>query len=157
MDVPYPVTSFGFHFHAGENHIVGANSLAYVRQLAVSQVTRTELQENLCRAILHKICSRGLFNPGNFRVLDAVVAAISVDTNLSNSQLVHLAHSLALHMQGKGESIVVPTTGPPDAGFTTPVHLDTRIAKKLWRAIRRDRVAQFAERYPFTVTPGAPG
>jgi LCP family protein required for cell wall assembly len=155
--VPFPTTSFGFYFHAGENHIDAANALAYVRQPSVSQVTRTELQENLFRAILHKICGRGLFNPGNFSVLDAVVAAISVDTNLSNSRLEDLARNLAVHMQGKGESIVVPTTGPADAGFTTPVHLRTRIADRLWRAIRHDRVAEFAQRFPFTVTPEAPG
>ena len=33
-------------------------ALAYVRQPAVSQVTRTALQENLFRAILHKIANK---------------------------------------------------------------------------------------------------
>jgi LCP family protein required for cell wall assembly len=155
--VPYPTTSFGFYFHAGENHIDSANALAYVRQIAVSQVTRTELQENLFRAILHKICSRNYFDATNFEVLDAVVRAVSVDSNLSNSQLVHLALDVGHHMQGRGESIVVPTTGSPDAGFNEPVYLRTRIARHLWRAIRDDRVAEFAEHYPFTVTPIAPG
>ena len=157
VEVPYPTTSFGIHFHAGINFIDSANALAYVRQPLVSQVTRTELQENLFRAILHKICSRGLFDTSNFGVLEAVVRAVSVDTNLSNDQLVHLARNLARHMEGRGESIVVPTTGPPDAGFSQPVDLRTRIANQLWRAIRRDKVAQFTERFPFTVTPGAPG
>jgi LCP family protein required for cell wall assembly len=155
--VPFPTTSFGVHFHRGVNRITSVNALPYVRQPTVSQVTRTDLQENLFRAILHKICSRGLFNPGNFGVLEAVVRAVSVDTNLSNSELVHLARTLAAHMEGKGESIVVPTTGNPDAGFTTPVYLRTRIADKLWRAIREDNVAEFAQRFPFTVTPIAPG
>jgi LCP family protein required for cell wall assembly len=155
--VPFPTTSFGFHFRAGVNHINAANALAYVRQPSVSQVTRTELQENLFRAILHKICSRNYFEATNFGVLDAVVSAVSVDSNLSNSQLVHLALSVGRHMQGSGESIVVPTTGPADAGFSTPVDLRTRIADALWRAIRTDSVAQFAARYPFTVTPIAPG
>jgi LCP family protein required for cell wall assembly len=157
VDVPFPTTSFGFYFHAGINRINDVNALPYVRQPLVSQVTRTELQENLFRAILHKICSRGYFLPGNFSVLDAVVAAVSVDSNLSNSELVHLAHNLALHMQGGGESIVVPTTGNPRAGFATPVYLRTGIADLLWQAIRDNSVAQFAQRYPFTVTPGAPG
>jgi LCP family protein required for cell wall assembly len=157
VDVPFPTTSFGVHFPAGINHITSATALPYVRQPSVSQVTRTDLQENLFRAILHKICSRGLFNPGNFGVLEAVVRAVTVDSNLSNSQLVRLAHSLARHMQGSGESFVVPTAGNPDAGFTTPVYLETHIAKRLWRAIRDGRLAQFAQRYPFTVTPGAPG
>jgi LCP family protein required for cell wall assembly len=157
VDVPFPTTSFGFHFHAGINRINAANALAYVRQVAVSQVTRTDLQENLFRTILHKICSRGYFQATNLSVLDAVVRAVSVDSNLSNSQLVRLALNLGRHMQGSGESIVVPTTGSPDAGLSQPVYLRTRIASQLWRAIRRDRVAQFAQRYPFTVSPNAPG
>jgi LCP family protein required for cell wall assembly len=157
VEVPYPTTSFGIHFHAGRNYIDSANALAYVRQPLVSQVTRTDLQENLFRAILHKICSRGLFDTSNFGVLEAVVRAVSVDTNLSNDQLVHLARNLARHMEGRSESILVPTSGDPDAGFTMPVYLETHIAKKLWRAIRDGRLAQFVERFPFTVTPGAPG
>jgi LCP family protein required for cell wall assembly len=155
--VPFPTTSFGFRFHTGVNRINDANALAYVRQPSVSQVIRTELQENLFRAILHKICSRNYFEATNFGVLNAVVAAVSVDSNLSNSQLVHLALSVGRHMQGRGESIVVPTTGPADAGFSTPVDLRTRIAAMLWQAIRDDSVAQFAARFPFTVTPIAPG
>jgi LCP family protein required for cell wall assembly len=156
VDVPFPTTSFGVDFHAGINHITSATALPYVRQPLVSQVTRTDLQENLFRAILHKICSRGLFNPGNFGVLEAVVRAVSVDSNLSNDQLVHLARTLARHMEGRGESIVVPTAGNADAGFTTPVYLEPRIDDRLWRAIRDNRVFEFAERYPSSVTPGAP-
>jgi len=157
VDVPFPTTSFGVHFHEGINHITSATALPYVRQPLVSQVTRTDLQENLFRAILHKICSRGLFDTSNVSVLEAVVRAVSVDSNLSNDQLVHLARTLARHMQGRGESILVPTAGNRDAGFTTPVYLETHIAKRLWEAIRDGRLAQFVQRYPFTVTPGAPG
>jgi LCP family protein required for cell wall assembly len=155
--VPYPTTSFGFYFHAGVNRITAANALAYVRQPLVSQVTRTELQENLFRAILHAICSRGYFQATDWKVLDAVVRAVSVDTNLSNSELVHLALYLGSHMQGGGTSIVVPTLGAPDAGYTTPVFLQTALAHKLWRAIRTDSVVQLAKQYPSLVTPIAPG
>jgi LCP family protein required for cell wall assembly len=155
--VPYPTTSFGFHFRAGVNRINAANALAYVRQPAVSQVTRTELQENLFRAILHKIANRGYFQATNWHVLEAVVHAVSVDSDLSNSQLVRLALSLGHLESSDGVSIDVPTTGNPDAGFTTPVYLQTHLAKKLWRAIRTDSVGQLAQRYPSLVTPNAPG
>jgi len=157
VDVPYPTTSFGFHFHAGENHIDAHNALAYVRQPSVSQVTRTELQENLFRAILHKIASRGYFHFTNYRVLRAVVQAVSVDSDLDNSELEHLALSVGHLQSHDGVSIDVPTRGNPDAGFTAPVHLETHLAKKLWRAIRDDSVAQLAQRYPSLVTPIAPG
>jgi LCP family protein required for cell wall assembly len=155
--VPYPTTSLGFHFHAGVNRINDANALAYVKQPAVSQVTRTELQENLFRAILHKIADRGYFQATNWRVVNAVVHAVSVDSDLSNSELVHLALSLG-HLQSEdGVSVDVPTVGPPDAGFITPVRLRKGLADKLWRAIRTDTVAQLVQRYPSLVTPTAPG
>jgi LCP family protein required for cell wall assembly len=155
--VPYPTTSFGFYFHAGVNRISGASALAYVRQPTVSQVTRTALQENLFRAILHKISSRGYFHLANWTVLNAVVHAVSVDSDLSDSQLAHLALSLGHLSGGDGVSIDVPTIGSPDAGFTTPVFLRKGLASKLWQAVRADSVARLAQQYPFLVTPIAPG
>ena len=155
--VPYPTTSLGFYFHAGVNRINAANALAYVHQPAVGQVTRTELQENLFRAILHKIANRGYFQATNWRVLNAVVHAISVDSDLSNSALEHLAMSLGHLQSNDGVSIDVPTIGPPNAGFTTPIRLQKGLADKLWQAIRTDSVAQLARRYPSLVTPIAPG
>jgi LCP family protein required for cell wall assembly len=155
--VPYPTTSFGIHFHAGVNCITSVSAAPYVRQVAVSQVTRTALQENLFRAVLHKIANRRYFLATDWRVLDAVVRAVSVDSDLSNSQLEHLALSLGHLSSGDGVSIDVPTIGAPDAGFTTPVSLQTRLADKLWRAIRDDSVAQLAQRHPSLVTPIAPG
>lgn len=155
--VPYPTTSFGFYFHAGVNRITAANALAYVRQVSVSQVTRTALQENLFRAILRKIASRGYFQATNWTVLNAVVRAVSVDSSLSNSQLVSLALRLG-HLSGSdGVSIDVPTVGSPNAGYTTPVYLQKGLADKLWWAVRTDTVAQLAQQYPSLVTPIAPG
>jgi LCP family protein required for cell wall assembly len=155
--VPYATTSFGFHFHAGRNHITQANALAYVRQVAVSQVTRTALQENLFRAILHKIANERYFVATDWHVLNAVVRAVSVDSDLSNSQLEHLALSLGHLTSSSGVSIDVPTVGSPDAGFNQPVDLNKKLARKLWRAVRDDSVAQLAKRYPSLVTPIAPG
>jgi LCP family protein required for cell wall assembly len=155
--VPHTVTSFGFTFHAGVNRLNSANVLAYVRQPSVSQVVRTELQQNLLRAIMSKIAKRNYFLVTNYRVLDAVVAAVSVDSSLSNSQLESLALQLGHLESNDGVSIDVPTMGSPTAGYAQPITLRTGLARKLWRAIRSDSLAQFARQYPFTVTPGAPG
>ena len=157
VEVPFPTTSFGFYFHAGINRITSVTALPYVRQPSVSEVTRMELQENLFRAILHKIANQGYFRATNWHVLEAVVHAVSVDSDLSNSALVRLALRVGHLESGDGVSIDVPTTGNPDAGFTTPVYLETHLAKKLWRAIRTDTVGQLAQRYPSLVTPNAPG
>jgi LCP family protein required for cell wall assembly len=95
VDVPDATTSFGFHFHAGINRLNAADALAYARQPAVSEVGREELQENLLRAILDKIGSHRYFVATNYHVLYAVVNAVSVDSNFSNSQLESLALRLA--------------------------------------------------------------
>jgi LCP family protein required for cell wall assembly len=155
--VPYPVTSFGIHFHAGVNHITAISAIPYVRQVAVGQVTRTALQENLFRAILHKIARRNYFVATDWHVLNTVVRAVSVDSDLSNSQLEHLALSLGRLSSRNGLSVDVPTIGPPNAGFTTPVLLQKGLANKLWKAIRTDSVQQLARQYPSLVTPIAPG
>jgi len=156
VDVPFTTTSLGFSFRAGVDRINAADALAYVRQPTVSQVTRTQLQENLFRAILHKIANRRYFVATDWRVLDAVVRAVSVDSNLGNSALEHLALRLGHLQSGDGVSIDVPTTGPTDAGFTTPVRLQKGLADRLWRAIKTDTVAQLAQQFPSLVTPIAP-
>ncbi len=165
VDVPYTTTSFGWTFHRGVNHLSGttrggvSDVLAYVRQPAVSEVGRMQLQENLFRAILRKIGKRNFFERGvaNFHVLNAIVNALTVDTDFGASQLKHLALRLG-DLEGRdGVSIDVPTTGSPRTGDKQPVFLIHRLSNKLWHAIRHDQVMQFAHRYPFTVTPNAPG
>lgn len=156
VNVPYPTTSLGFFFHAGTNHLTGASALAYVRQPAVSEVGRMELQENLFRQILRKIARDRFFVGTDMAVLNAVVAAVSVDSSFTNSQLESLALSLG-HLQGSdGISIDVPTTGSPRQGGTEPVFLNRSLDRKLWQAIRSDSVALFALTDPLAVTPGAP-
>ena len=88
-------------------------------------MTRTALQENLFRAVLHKIADRRYFLATDWHVLDAVVRAVSVDSDLSNSQLEHLALSLGHLTSSSSVSIDVPTVGSPDAGFNQPVFLTT--------------------------------
>ena len=61
------------------------------------------------------------------------------------------------HLEGRdGVSIDVPTTGSPRTGGLQSVFLIHKLSNKLWHAVRHDQVMQFANRYPFTVTPIAP-
>ena len=157
VDVPYATESMGFFFHAGINHLTGASALAYVRQPAVSEVGRMQLQENLFRQILRKIARNRYFVGTDFQVLNAVVAAVSVDSSFTNSQLESLALSLGRLQGSDGISIDVPTTGSPRQGGTGPVFLNHFVARKLWLAIKGDTVSLFALAFPSTITPGAPG
>jgi LCP family protein required for cell wall assembly len=156
--VPYSTTSFGQFFHAGIDHLGAGNVLAYVRQPAVSELGREELQSNLIRAMLTKIANRHMFShvTTDWRVVHALAAAMSVDSNFSNSQLESLALRLGRLSSRNGVFITTPTTGSPSTGGTGPIFLRSP-ASQLWRAIRTDSVASFARRFPSTVTPGAPG
>jgi LCP family protein required for cell wall assembly len=157
VDVPHTFTSDGITFRAGINHLTAATVLAYVRQAGVSEVVRTELQQNLIRAMLDKLAQqRSLGHVGSdLRVLHALARVLSVDSNFSDSQLESLGLRLAGLRGAKGVFITAPTTGQTPT--TGPVYLVAGITNKLWRAIRNDAVAAFALRYPSTVTPGAPG
>jgi LCP family protein required for cell wall assembly len=159
VDVPYTVTSDGFTFPAGTDRLNAGDALAYVRQPGVSEIGREELQENLLRTIMDKIARDGLFRPGrDMAVLDAVVNALSVDSTLSNSALEHLALRLA-DLRGRNGTFVDAAVLDASAfrGDDQPVYLNERIDRHLWQAITDDNIAGFAQQYPFTVTPGAPG
>jgi LCP family protein required for cell wall assembly len=159
VDVPFAVISDGFSFHAGTNLLTSSSVLPYVRQADVSEIGRVLLQQNLVRTILDKIAQRRMFTriATDFRVVRAMSGALSVDSNFSNSQLESLALDLG-HLDGAdGVFVSAPTNGSPTTGGTDPVNLNQVISGQLWSAIRHDSVAEFARRYPFTVTPGAPG
>jgi LCP family protein required for cell wall assembly len=152
VDVPFTFTSDGDTFRAGIDHLTAADVLPYVRQADVSEVIRAELQSNLIRASLDKIAGERMHVATEIHVLDTLAAAMSVDSNFSDSQLESLALRLR-HLSGHdGVFITAPTTGGPGGSAI----LNRRIARQLWSAIRNDRIAQFARRFPSTVTPGAP-
>jgi LCP family protein required for cell wall assembly len=156
VDVPGTVHSQGLTFPAGTDKLTAASVLAYGRQVTVSQVGRTELQSNLIRAILDQIANDHLLSHAStdYRVLAAMARAFSVDSDLSDAQLVSLGLRLGDLLASDGVFITAPTTGK--AG-TRSVYLRQPLARQLWLAIRHDSVAAYARRYPFTVAPGAPG
>jgi LCP family protein required for cell wall assembly len=152
VDVPYTVVSLGHVFHAGINRLTASDVLAYARQPLVSQVTRTELQQNLIRAIMSKIAAKRMFVGTDWRVLRALTRTLSVDSSFSNSQLESLALKLG-HLRATDSTFI---TAPTVRGSRGAVRL-TGLNRQLWQAIRHDAVAAFAQRYPSTVTPDAPG
>ena len=160
VDLPFTVTSMGFTFPAGINQLTAADVLAYVRQPSVSEIGRELLQQNLVRAILDKLATDHLLSHfgTDWAVLHALARVLSVDSNFSNSQLESLALRLG-NLRGRNGTFVTAQTvnGSPQSGGTAPVFLNRRLDSRLWTAIRSDSVAEFARRYPFTVTPIDPG
>jgi LCP family protein required for cell wall assembly len=157
VDVPYTTTSDGYTFTRGIDHLNAADVLPYVRQPDVSEIGRELLQQNLIRTMLDKIAHQHMFSATDWAVLNAMAGALSVDSNFTNGELEHLALRLGYLSSGDGTFVTAPTNGSAQLGGTSPVHLNPRISRLLWYAIRHDEVAAFARRFPFTVTPTDPG
>ncbi len=159
VDVPYATTSSGYTFHKGINHITSHSAIAYARQDDVSEIGRELLQQNLIRSMVSKMANQHLFHSPtvDYRLVRALAGALSVDSNLSNSQLVSLAVGLGNLGSKEGTFVDAPTVrGSATRGGDKPVHLKRALSRKLWQAIRHDSVAAFALRYPSTVTSPAP-
>jgi LCP family protein required for cell wall assembly len=152
VDVPFAFTSDGYTFPAGIDHLTAASVLPYLRQPGVSVAIRAELQGNLIRAMLDKAAADRMFVATDFRVLRAMVATLSVDSNFSDTQLESVALRLGYLPGHGGVFITAPTTGGP--GNTA--FLIEQVTGQLWEAIRKDSIAEFARQFPYAVTPGAP-
>jgi LCP family protein required for cell wall assembly len=139
-------------FHAGVNHLNGAQALAYTHQVSLSENGRVQRQQSLIRAVLKKMAKAHLLsNPtGTFSMLSALTAMLTVDSNFTNSQLV----SLASQLKGLGGGAGTFVSAPVSTASGREV-FNTAITSKLWRAIRHDSIAAFAQKYPSTVTPSA--
>jgi len=109
--------------------------------------------------MVSKMANQHLFHSPtvDYRLVRALAGALSVDSNLSNSQLVSLAVGLGNLGSKEGTFVDAPTVrGSATRGGDKPVHLKRALSRKLWQAIRHDSVAAFALRYPSTVTSPAP-
>jgi LCP family protein required for cell wall assembly len=152
VTIPDTTTSFGQTFHAGINHLTGITAVYYARDPSLADEGRTLRQEVLVRDVLAKIGNEHLItNPVTMvRVLNAITSALTVDSNLTNSEVM----SLARHLGGLGSSAATFVTAA-----TRTVHgklvVNLAIDNQLWTAIKQDEIAGFAAKHPSTVTPQA--
>jgi len=153
VDVTIPVASasYGHLFSAGVNHLTGITATYYDLDPSISDETRTLRQENLLRAILVKIANDHLLtNPvTTIRLLNAITGTLTVDSNMTNSDIESLARKLgSLGSLGAATFVVVPTR---------TVHgellLNTVLADQLWTATEKNSIANFATAFPSTLTP----
>lgn len=154
VDVTLPETtsSFGHVFHVGVNHLNGLNALKYARQPSLTQEGRVLRQQSLMRAVIRTIEFKHLLkNPVTmYRVLHALISMLTVDSDFTTSELVHLAREVR-DLTGATEYVTAPVHIR-----NGQVRLDRAISRELWAAIRQDSISAFARRYPFTITPAAP-
>ena len=152
VTMPDVTSSFGHVFHIGVNHLNGIEALDYARERDLSEEGRVLRQQSLMRAVIRKIEFRHLLsNPLTmYRVLHALISMLTVDSDFTTSQLEHLAREVR-HLTGSTDYITAAVHMR-----NGQVHLDRRLARLLWAAIRHDSISAFGRRFPFTVTPTAP-
>lgn len=81
-------------------------------------------------------------------VLNALTSALTVDSNMTNSQVMSLARELG-GLSGSAATLVTAPTQTVNGKLV----LNTAIDGQLWTAIKKDDLAGFAKQYPQTVTP----
>lgn len=151
----------GVVFHAGLNHLDGAQALHYVRQrydLPDGDLDRARRQQNALRALLSKLASSGtLTDPvALYGFLDATTRSVGVDDTLSNGGL----RGLALECRGLRPSGVdflsAPVRGLGREGAQSVVYLDDARADRLWAALRSGTVSEFVSANPAAVLGAEP-
>ena len=101
---------------------------------SLSEEGRVLRQQSLMRAVIRKIEFRHLLsNPLTMnRVLHALISMLTVDSDFTTSQLEHLAREVR-HLTGSTDYVTAPVHIR-----NGQVHLDRRLARLLWAAIRQD-------------------
>jgi polyisoprenyl-teichoic acid--peptidoglycan teichoic acid transferase len=152
VDIPTPTQGNGYSFVKGVNYLNGTTAIYYARDPKISDQDRLLRQENLVRVLLAKIAGDHLLTSPvtAVHVLSSIKSMLTVDSNLSNTQVA----SLATKFGNKSASGAVYLTA---ATRTVGGHavLDTAIDNQLWTAIDSDSLATFARRFPSTVAPEA--
>jgi anionic cell wall polymer biosynthesis LytR-Cps2A-Psr (LCP) family protein len=143
-------TNSGHLFSVGVNQLTGITAGYYAFDLAPSDYGEILRQENLLRAILNEIGNDHLLiRPVTaIRVLNAITSTMSVDSNLTNSEVESLARKLG-GLGGGAATFVTAPTQTVNGEFV----LNTPVADQLWKAIRQNSISKFASVFPATVTP----
>ncbi len=136
----------------GFHHLNGKAALDYVGQrygLPNGDFDRVRRQQNLLRQLTAKMTARGtLRSPARLkRLLDAVVANVSVDDKFGRPEMFGLAWSLRSFSAADLAFYTVPNQGTGRAGTQSIVVYDAAEAKRLWRLFKNEEVTALERRF----------
>jgi LCP family protein required for cell wall assembly len=151
--VAAPTASAGVQFHAGVNHLDGAQALVYVRQrydLPDGDLSRAQRQQNFLRAVLGRLTASGVLGDPLrlYMFLDAVSRSVSVDDTLTNNALRGLALDLRDLRPGAVSFLGAPVGGAGREGSQAVLYLDGTRSRALWDALGDGSVAAYAAAHP---------
>ncbi len=150
VTIPRATSSFGHTFKSGVNHLTGVTAIYYAREPSLNDQDRALRQANFIRVLLTKVANDHLItNPLTaVRVLNSITKALTVDSNMNNSEVESLARSFGRLGGGAGTFLVAPAHT-----VNGKLVLNAPVAGQLWTAIKHDSIAAFAKQHPATVTP----
>jgi LCP family protein required for cell wall assembly len=131
---------------AGDHHLDGQAALDYVGQrygLPGGDLDRASRQQNFLRTLMVDTL-RGLQDSGPLEVyglLRVMTRHLSVDAEWSSKDMAGLAWSLRDLEDADVAFLTVPVEGLGWEGPQSVVHLDASAGRRLWGAVRQDRVA----------------
>jgi LCP family protein required for cell wall assembly len=140
-------------FHAGPNHLDGAQALLYLRQrygLPGGDFDRERRHQQYLRSMFQKLFSAHTFtDPARLDgALRAVTSAVSVDDTLSNNALLGLGLSMRNVTPSDVQYLTAPILGTGREGKASVVYLDMTKGARMWGYLKTDslgeNVAEFA-------------
>lgn len=157
----------GVRFRAGVNRLDGARARAYLRQpddLPDGTADRTQRRQNLLRAVLTRVASAQPDADAleNYRLLDAVTRAVSVDDRFGRDKLRDVARAAAGASRGSIWFLVAPTRsttggGVEGAGSEPYLLLEPGRSVRLWHAFRTGTVEAYISAHPEDLLSTNPG
>lgn len=141
------------HWKEGEVHLSGADALAYVGQrhgLPRGDISRTHRQQQFFAATLSKLLDQAsLTDPMRLAdVTGAVTRTVTVDGELSNSDLRGLAFSMRDIRLDDVTLLTAPVAGfGSEGGGQSVVYLDADQAAKLWTAFKTEKLGPYLAKH----------
>lgn len=156
VNVAAPTTFGRLVLNAGQNHLDGAQALAYARQrtgLPRGDLDRVQRHQNALRALLAKVTAGGLqTNPLlTLNFLNELTRWITVDDSLTNDELRKIGGELR-DLRPEGITfLTAPVAGPGRQGDQAVVNLDTALGAQLWHHLADGNIATYLRTYPGTI------
>jgi len=143
----------------GEHTLDGEQALKYVGQrygLPGGDLDRTRRQQYFLRTLMAQSIRDGMLtNPWKiYSFLDTLTRNMSVDSGWSTGDMRGLILSLRGLRADDLNFLNAPVRGFGREGAQSVVYLDEVANESLWRAVRDDRMQQWAAQNPSYLTPG---
>jgi LCP family protein required for cell wall assembly len=141
-----------YTFQQGLNHLNGEQALFYLRQrygLPGGDFDREKRHQQYLRSMFTKLFSANTFtNPSRLDgAMRAVTSAVSVDSTLSNNELLSLAYSMRNVTPSDVQFFTAPVLGTGREGAASVVYLDTTADARMWRYLQTDSLSQNASEF----------